>query len=201
EKVEQSIKELLLDTANGGFESGDMISVGNAGIVLASPYIPLLFERLELTSDERFVSRKAAYKALNLLNYMVYGEHYGDYEGSLLSLILCDLHAGEDRHNDADAVMRDAGITTADKALVDSLLDNIIQQWAALGKTSCDGLRETFLQRQGVLSYQEEAGWKLSVESSAFDVMLDRIPWGYATIRYSFMSELIQVEWRKGGNS
>ncbi|HED34036.1 MAG TPA: hypothetical protein ENJ08_07460 [Gammaproteobacteria bacterium] len=198
DKAEQKIVELLFNEENKSFESGDTIAVGNAGMVLGAHYMPLLFERLELTQQGQFVNDESAFKAICLLRYLVYGEDSDKADDSLLSYIICGLQSGQttpDRE-----IIVDIELHESDKAMVDSLLGNIIQQWSALGKTSCNGLRETFLQREGLLTYLDDAGWRLNVNSSPFDVLLDRIPWSYSTIKYSFMPEVIQVDWRSGGN-
>jgi hypothetical protein len=64
-----------------------------------------------------------------------------------------------------------------------------------LGQTSVAGLRESFLQREGCLSRKDDA-WQLLVETRSYDMLLDRLPWGFATIKYSWMPGAIRVDWR-----
>ncbi|RQH14300.1 hypothetical protein D5R40_34405 [Okeania hirsuta] len=47
------------------------------------------------------------------------------------------------------------GLTEAEKQEGLNLLKAIIHNWAALKRTKPDGLREGFLQRSGLLSWQE----------------------------------------------
>jgi hypothetical protein len=57
------------------------------------------------------------------------------------------------------------------------------------------GLRETFLQREGRLEHGEDR-WQLQVKSLTFDVLMDRLPWGYATLKFPWMREVLHVDWR-----
>jgi hypothetical protein len=34
------------------------------------------------------------------------------------------------------------------------------------------------------------------VPPRAFDMLLDRLPWGYVTIRFPWMPEVLHVDWR-----
>jgi hypothetical protein len=63
-----------------------------------------------------------------------------------------------------------------------------------LKNTSVNGLRETFLKRDGILSRQEN-NWRLQVEQKTLDVLLDSIPWGFSTISLPWNGYLIFVEW------
>ena len=82
-----------------------------------------------------------------------------------------------------------------EQAMIESLLRTMIQRWSALGRTSVAGLRETFLQRQGALTQDDEA-WRLVVEPRPFDMLLDRIPWGYGTLKLPWMAQVVHVDWR-----
>ena len=70
----------------------------------------------------------------------------------------------------------------------------IFQCWI-IGNTSVAGLRESFLQRGGTLWRKDDA-WHLQVEQKAFDMLLDQLPWGFATIRHPWMQQAVYVHWR-----
>ena len=55
--------------------------------------------------------------------------------------------------------------------------------------------RDSFLQREAVLRLKDDA-WSLLVEAKPFDMLLDRIPWSFKTIKHPWMEKLVQVEWR-----
>ncbi|HLO95924.1 MAG TPA: contractile injection system tape measure protein, partial [Burkholderiaceae bacterium] len=69
------------------------------------------------------------------------------------------------------------------------------------GHTSVAGLREAFLQRQGRLAKDKPRAdappaWRLRVEKRGLDVLLDRLPWGFSTVRLPWMEGVLHVEWR-----
>jgi hypothetical protein len=92
-------------------------------------------------------------------------------------------------------VIGEVEITAEERLAIDGLLEAMIQHWKAIGKTSVAGLRESFLQREGRLSHDDN-GWRLRVQPRAFDMLLDRVPWGFATTKFAWMEEVIHVEWR-----
>ncbi|WP_373396428.1 contractile injection system tape measure protein [Algoriphagus halophilus] len=60
--------------------------------------------------------------------------------------------------------------------------------------TSVDGLRETFLQRDGKIS-RVENGWKLKVERKTVDIQMNKLPWGIGMIKLPWMNEMMFVDW------
>ena len=81
-------------------------------------------------------------------------------------------------------------------AEIKTLLEAAIRHWAALRGTGPDGLRSTFLMRPGMLTADDDGGWLLRVESQAFDILLDQLPWGISMIQLPWMQRLLRVEWR-----
>ena len=65
--------------------------------------------------------------------------------------------------------------------------------WGALKSTSIDGLRNSFLMRNGKLSKEEI--WQLTVENKAWDVLLAQLPWGISMVKTPWMEELLYVHW------
>ena len=76
-----------------------------------------------------------------------------------------------------------------------NVLAAILTHWRALGRTSVAGLRESFLQREGRLGRQD-AGWQLKVAARPFDMLLDRLPWAYKTLKFAWMEDVVHVDWR-----
>ncbi len=194
ENLNQTIDEHQLQvhrTEDLSFKTGDMIPVHSCGLVLATSYIPLLFNRLKFTDSGQFISAQHAHRAVHLLRYLVYGEVNIAADDYHLEKLICGLALNSEINTDYE-------IKESEKELIDSLLTDLIHSWSAIGKTSTEGLRETFLQRDGSLIKRDEKSWKLVVQPSPFDMLLDRMPWSYANIKHSFMQDLIYVEWRSG---
>jgi hypothetical protein len=55
-------------------------------------------------------------------------------------------------------------------------------------------LQQTFIQRFAKLSKQEDA-WILQVEQVAFDMLLQKLPWGYGMIKLPWMQYILRTEW------
>ena len=75
-----------------------------------------------------------------------------------------------------------------------ALLAAVVDNWPALGKTSVDGLRLSFLQRGGLL-YPARDGWLLRLQAESFDLLLDRLPWGISIVRLPWMRGTLFTEW------
>ena len=164
------------------------IYVANAGMVIASPYLPRLFELLGLTEQSRFTSRAAAERGVHLLQYMV-DERTGTPEYRLvLNKVLCGVKSGI-------PIVRGIEITDKETEAITNMITAMIQNWKILGNTSIAGFRESFLQREARLTLKNDA-WHLQVEERAFDMLLDQIPWSFSTIKYSWMDRVIFVKWR-----
>ncbi len=168
------------------------IYVGNAGLVLLSPYLPALFQRLQLLSEDeggkpgiRGLERQS--RAVHLLQYLVDG-HLDRTEPELaLNKLLCGL---------ATAVPIEPSITAPQKDLdiCEGLLGAVIENWPLIKNSSIAALRETFLQREGRLVYFD-GKWQLLVQRKGVDVLVDRIPWSFGTVFHRWMAEPVQVTW------
>ncbi len=168
--------------------SGTAVYIKNAGQVLLAPYLPTLFERLGLVERGEFTSQAASARAVHVLQYMVDGVGEAPEYMMVLNKLICGVESTR-------PVVRDASITDDEKGLIDGLLAAAIENWKGIGNTSVDGLRDSFLKREGRLQLKDDQ-WHLLVESRSYDMLLDRLPWSYATIKYSWMPRVIHVEWR-----
>jgi hypothetical protein len=166
----------------------DGIWIANAGQVIAAPYLPRLFGMLGLVEQGAFESLKARERAVHLLQFMVDGSDDAPEYELVLNKLLCGLDL-------QTPVSRGTAVADGERQAVEGLLRAMIQHWAVLGRTSLAGFRESFLRRGGLLEHRD-GGWHLSVEPRAFDMLLDRIPWGFSPIRHPWMNEVIHVVWR-----
>lgn len=163
------------------------IPVRNAGIVLLSPFIPRLLERLNLTADGHFTSQQNREKAVLFLQYVVTGKQGTTNSDLSLNKIICGLSPEATLSGNIE-------ITPEDAAFSDQVLNALISNWPALGSTSVEGLRENFLIREDLLSESPEQ-WKLTVERKSFDVLLNQCPFSFSFIRYPWMEKVLAVEW------
>ena len=173
--------------AIAGGEAGEVALEGTrtAGLVLVAVYLPMLFDRLEITDGGGFRGPGAVERGMDALAALVWGEA-PVAEPRRLERLLCGVPG--DRPVRAVRPLAEAG-------LVQDLLGTVIARWDALGRTSVAGLREAFLQREGLLR-RGEAGWTLEVSPRAYDMLIDRLPWSYGLIRLPWMCGPLQVKWR-----
>jgi len=161
---------------------------GDSGIVLLTPYIPMLLEKAGCIKAGKFIDDGSKKMAVALLNYTVCGSYEPPKAEKSIAQLICGFDAGE-------KITELPPISDELKALADSLLQGVIANWGALGHTSADGLRASFLIRRGILENGEE-GQELSVENSTYDMLLDKLPWGYSTVKLSWMKTPLHVKWR-----
>ncbi len=169
-------------------ERGEDIYIGNAGLVLAAPYLPRLFAMLDLLDGPTFRDAAAAERAVRLSQYLVDGEESVDEFKLVLNKILCGLATDT-------PIEREAGFSEREKEAAEGLLRGMIDNWKGVGHTSLAGLRETFLRREGRLRLKDGA-WNLLVAPKPFDMLLDTLPWSIAVIRHRWMDRVIHVVWR-----
>ena len=164
------------------------IYIGNAGLVLLSPYLPRYFESLGLVEGRVFKDRHAAERGVHLLQFMLDGSSSNPEFLLVLNKILCGIKTGV-------PILQSIDISEQEIELSESLLFGVIGNWPALKNSTIDGLRESFLQRDAHLQLKDDA-WQLLVEAKPFDMLLDEIPWNYKTIKLPWMKNLISVDWR-----
>ena len=164
------------------------IYIENAWQSLLAPYLPMLFERLGFTVNGAFSGSIARERAVRLLQYSVNGSDTAPEYMMVLNKLICGIELER-------PVTRDIFLTDNEKALTDSLLLSMIEKWSKIGNTSIEALRESFLQREAVLTRKGDS-WHLMIEPRSYDVLLDHLPWSYSTIKHGWMNSVIHVEWR-----
>ncbi len=164
------------------------VYIDNAGLVLLAPYLPRYFDMVGLLDGRQFRDPAAAERGVHLLQYLVNESTDSPEYQLVLNKLLCGVKAGV-------PICRSIEITDQEKEASEGLLKGVIGNWPMLKNTSVEGLRETFLQRQAHLQLKVDA-WHLLVQSKAFDMLLDSLPWGYSTIKLGWMRQPVYVDWR-----
>ena len=166
---------------------GFSLYVQNAGLVLFHPYLSMFFETLKLTKDGRFENDSCRVRAALVLQRLASAKPNPPEYLLPLNKILCGLDTYE-------PFPCDVPLTDNEVKECENLLETVVGHWPALKNTSAEGLRRSFVQREGVL--EKEAGnWRLRVERKSFDLLLEKLPWGLSMIRLSWMKSLLSVEW------
>jgi hypothetical protein len=171
----QPTAELATDTG---------IFIDNAGLILLHPFLPTLLTALEAAKDGKITHPD---KALLALHFAATGETSAPEWVLTLPKILCGIPL--DR-----PAWRNADLNDIDKAEIEQMLQTVIAHWSALGNTSVEGLRESFLQRKGRLTEGTET-WTLTVEQQAYDLLLEQLPWGIGMVKLTCMNKPLYTEW------
>jgi hypothetical protein len=168
----------------------DGFYVENAGLVLLAPFFSQLFQALGWT-DAHHQWKAEVYQnhAVGLLAYLSHGLTETFEYDWVLNKHLCGLPV-------ETVIAANEPLAPTTLAAADELLKAVVGYWSVLKSTSPDGLRHTFLQRQGKLSPKSEGdGWRLLVERKTEDVLIERIPWGFSVIKLPWMNDILFVEW------
>ena len=175
---------------NGNEASGDApekFLIKTAGIVLLAPFFKSFFTELGLLDGDKWINKAAAYRAVHLLKFLGTGMQRQPEYSLVLEKICCSLWPTEPVP--VDILLEEKEVQEAEQ-----LLAAVITHWRALKNTSVNGLRGSFLTRDGILSRREN-GWLLQVERKTLDVLLDNLPWGYGSVRLPWNDDIIMVEW------
>jgi len=157
-------------------------------LVIVCAYLPRLFDMLSLTKEGKFLTSTAQERGVHLVQWLVTGGEETAEPALALNKLLCGMPL-------STPIVRRVGITDDEKTVLEGLLIGVLHNWAPLKSTSIDGLRESFLCRDGVLRITDD-GYSLHVESKPFDMLLDQLPWNFTFIKFPWMAQSIQVEWR-----
>jgi hypothetical protein len=162
--------------------------IDNAGLILIASFLPAAFRKLGWVDNGQIVNKEAGAKMLLWMDYLVWGPRkVYEYNLSLNKIL-----AGMPLATIADCTVL---LSAEEQDLADQLLANVIAHWSILKNTSPEGLRTSFLQRQGRLQ-EADGAWQLHVAAQAFDMLIDRLPWSFSIIKFPWMEQPIYTQWR-----
>lgn len=165
----------------------DMLYVRNAGLVVISPYITRLYDVLGYTNDSKFVDDDAQFRAIHLLQYVATGQIQTPENELVLNKILCNYPIASPVPLTMDFSEKELGVANG-------LLIGVTKNWAAVGNMSPNGLRGSFIVRDGTLEEATDR-WNMKVTRQVFDILLKSIPWGYTFVKLPWMEKFVSVDW------
>ncbi len=104
-----------------------------------------------------------------------------------LNKILCGIEINE-------PVPKILQLSKMEKEECINLIITVLERWDALKTRNPAALRDTYLQREGILK-QSGQTWNLTIERNSFDVMLEKLPWSINLIKLPWLSQILYVEW------
>lgn len=166
---------------------GDEIKIYNSGLILFWPFLTRLFEILSLAKNGVFLNPECRNRAVYILQYLACSDiNFPEYK-----LVLNKLLSGM---RPEEHLVPLADLTDEEKESAQSLINGLINNWEKVKNSSPEGIQETFIQRDGILRFQEDK-ITLVVEKKGFDILMESIPWNIALVKLAWMEEPIYVEW------
>ena len=179
--------EILKETNFNKTELEEGISINNSGLVIAWPFLNILFSKLDLIEDGKLKSDEAIQKAIAATQYLVDGKNEIDETELLLNKILCG--ADLDFYVDETLELNEIEIGICDMAL-----KTIVAQWGKVKSVAT--LRDYFFKRKGVLKFDENTGAELHVEKETRDILIKFLPWNLSVIKTSIMNTKLIIHWK-----
>lgn len=194
-KVRSELKKQLLQSIQNNNHKTkpkeDTITEGlyikNAGLVLISAYFPMLFQTLQLSTENKFNSPKKQRSAVLYLQYLATRISNTEEKNLPLNNILCGLDPTPPHASEIE-------ITEADNKLISEMIEAIIAHWTAIAGTSVDSFHTTWLMREGILK-EEADKWTLHVERKAYDLLIQQAPFSFSFIKFPWMKKPLHVNW------
>ncbi|BDD09415.1 hypothetical protein FUAX_18470 [Fulvitalea axinellae] len=170
-------------------ELGERVAIENAGLILLWPFLSRLFDMMGymVPKGDAFKDDVQAERATHLSQYLVFGEENHSEDTLLLNKILCGV--GPER-----PLKRKLLLTKKEKETGEQLLGGVLANWSKLKKSSKDALRTTFLQRKGIVEFEEKQNI-LYVEKKGVDALLTSLPWSFSTVKLPWMEKTIVTIW------
>ena len=174
----------------------EYLMVPNAGLCLLALWFPRLFGMLGFLTEDRkgWKDDEARIRAVFLLQRLVTDEvrEYKEHELAFNRILTgCPFYV---------PLPKTYALTENEIQTAESMLSGVKANWDKLKNTSVKGFQHSFLQRPGRLERRRDR-WILYVESRAFDILLDSLPWSYHPIRLPWLEEKIAVLWRNKEDS
>jgi hypothetical protein len=173
-------------------DDGVGLYVENAGLVLANPFLPHLIRGMDLLvagedGRPRLRDVDAVSRAAHLMQHLVDGRLDAPEPQLVLNKLLCGVPTNQ-------PIVAGITLTEAEASMSEQLLRAMIGNWPIISNTSIEGLRQSFLQREGRLE-RTDAGWRLTVQRRTLDVLVDQVPWSFSVVLLPWMREPLHVSW------
>lgn len=169
------------------FSASDELYIDNAGLVILWVFLGNFFKNLDWVEGKEFKTVELQHRAAWMLQYLVDGSTEPPEYVLPLNKLLCGIPIDQ-------ALDPQLPLTEEEQADADVLMEAVLEYAKGLGSISAEGFRQSFLQREGVITPQNN-GYLLQVEKETFDILLTRLEWSYQVVKLPWMPKAIFVEW------
>lgn len=163
------------------------VAINNAGLALISSFFRPLFERLQLTENDKFISPAKQRAAVHYLQFLATGQTHTEEHHLLFNKLLCGL-------SPTQPIEAGVELTQEEIDTVHGLVEAVINYWSAIGRSSVEGFRGNWIVRNGTLTEAQDH-WDLIVEKRSYDVLINRSPLSFSIIKLPWMNKPIYVTW------
>lgn len=160
------------------------INLKNGGLIILVPFLSQLFSNLNLDIAVRTTDIP---KAATVLHFLVFGEEHFSEDEVVLEKIILGLPLSKGIENIEP-------LSELDKEQCEALLQSVIVHWSILKNTSIEGLRNSFLKREGLLT-NRNGMWTLHIQRESIDILIDRLPWSISIIKTPWMKRYLTITW------
>lgn len=170
----------------------EKIIINNAGLSMIAPFLFRLFKITGYLDEggRLFKDDDSKIRAIFLIQYLAYGEQREFPETDLyFNKVLVNWTADK-------PLPRTCNLSENEIKTANELFSSVKNLWEIISRISDQGVRESFIQRKAVMSF-ENPNWVVQVEERAYDILIDRIPWGFKMVRFPWMGDyIINIKWR-----
>jgi hypothetical protein len=159
-------------------------------MMLLAPFWGTLFRRLELLEKNEFKSSEH-----KLLAYQTILDIARIEEETPLELqdLIPRIIVGIPPENELSGL---PVLTSAQIEEITKFISAVRSQWPVMINFSNRGFIESFLLRRGTVWKESDSKWMIEVEGYGSDIIMQTLPWGYATMKFPWTSYMIFTEWK-----
>jgi hypothetical protein len=191
-KLETSPKEAQINKdVKRDIDKGVRFKTQFCGLMMIAPYYATLFKRLQLMEGQQFLSESHQITAYQVLLYIT------EMDAEILPTEVQDLIpriiTGIAPESE---LFLEKPLTEETKTEAKRFLTAIKMQWPLMANVSLRGFIESFLLRGGLAWKAEDGSWNIEVEGMGSDIIMQTLPWGYATMKFPWTSYLVYTIWK-----
>ena len=191
-KLETSPKEQKANNqVKREIDKGVRFKTQFCGLMMIAPYYATLFKRLQLMEGQQFLSESHQITAYQVLLYIT------EMDAEILPTEVQDLIpriiTGIAPESE---LFLEKPLTEETKTEAKRFLTAIKMQWPLMANVSLRGFIESFLLRGGLAWKADDGSWNIEVEGMGSDIIMQTIPWGYATMKFPWTSYLVYTIWK-----
>lgn len=172
-------------------EAGVRFRTQYCGLMLIAPFYATLFKRLNLLENQQFLSDKEQITAYQTVIYLT--EIDSELPQSEVQDLIPRIIAGIPAESE---IYVERPLSTDQKDEIKRFLTAVKMQWPLMARMSLRGFIESFLLRGGTAYKGNDGSWNIDVDGLGSDIIMQTLPWGYATMKFPWTSYLVYTTWK-----